>query len=167
VSRVVLDPYAELGLDSDADPEEIKRTYRRFARELHPDRVGEDIVAAERLRRINEAYELLTRSRPQLPQLVYLPADPVPPAKQVSVRSIVRVAVVVCVLTLVAGLALGRSSGADLDGARLSGAKAGQAAGELLAGRRASRRGFRQGYERAYQETVLATPVRGSVDADG
>ena len=52
-------PYDLLGVQKDADLNEIKRAYRRLAKELHPDvNVGDD-VATERFKRITAAYNLL------------------------------------------------------------------------------------------------------------
>lgn len=60
-----IDPWQVLGLDIGADHDEVVAAYRRFAREHHPDRVGdvspaEQAAAAERMARANHAYELLT-----------------------------------------------------------------------------------------------------------
>ena len=52
-------PYDLLDVRRDADLNEIKRAYRRLAKELHPDvNVGDD-VATERFKRITAAYNLL------------------------------------------------------------------------------------------------------------
>ena len=52
-------PYDLLGVQKDADLNEIKRAYRKLAKELHPDvNVGDD-VATERFKRITAAYNLL------------------------------------------------------------------------------------------------------------
>ena len=52
-------PYDFLGVRRDADLNEIKRAYRRLAKESHPDvNVGDD-VATERFKRITAAYNLL------------------------------------------------------------------------------------------------------------
>ncbi len=54
------DPWAALGLDRGASPEDVKRAYRRLARENHPDQNPGDPAAAERFRRAAEAYRALT-----------------------------------------------------------------------------------------------------------
>ena len=53
------DYYSILGVPRDADAEQIKRRFRKLARECHPDIVGDDPVAVERFTRIREAYETL------------------------------------------------------------------------------------------------------------
>jgi DnaJ like chaperone protein len=62
------DPYEILGIDRKASVAEIKAKYRKLVRELHPDKqiaagVPQEMVrfATERLARINEAYNLLTK----------------------------------------------------------------------------------------------------------
>lgn len=54
-----VDYYAVLGVSRDASQEEIKRAFRRKARETHPD-VADDPDAEERFKLINEAYEVLS-----------------------------------------------------------------------------------------------------------
>jgi molecular chaperone DnaJ len=55
------DYYEILGVERDASPEEVKRAYRRKAKELHPDRNPEDRKRAEeKFRQIAEAYEVLS-----------------------------------------------------------------------------------------------------------
>jgi len=58
------DPYAVLGVGSDASAATIKARWRRLAREHHPDLVGGDadasVQATRRMARINAAYELLS-----------------------------------------------------------------------------------------------------------
>ena len=52
------DLYQILGVARDASPEEIKRAYRRKARELHPD-VNPDPATQERFKEVAAAYEVL------------------------------------------------------------------------------------------------------------
>lgn len=54
------DYYATLGVSRDADEKEIKRAFRRLARECHPDVNPDDAGAEERFKDANEAYEVLS-----------------------------------------------------------------------------------------------------------
>ncbi len=56
----VKDPYATLGVDRKASDEEIKKAYRKLARESHPDRNPDDSRAEERFKDIQEAYSILS-----------------------------------------------------------------------------------------------------------
>jgi len=53
------DYYEVLGVSKNATPEDIKKAFRRLAKEHHPDRNHED-GSAERFKEINEAYEVLS-----------------------------------------------------------------------------------------------------------
>jgi curved DNA-binding protein len=52
------DYYDILGVDRNANQKEVKRAYRKLARQFHPD-VNPDQQAEERFKEINEAYEVL------------------------------------------------------------------------------------------------------------
>ena len=51
------DPYKVLGVSPDASDEEIKKAYRRLAKQYHPDVNPGDEVAARKMQQINAAYE--------------------------------------------------------------------------------------------------------------
>ncbi len=53
------DYYEVLGLNRGATPEEIKKAFRRLARQYHPD-VNKETDAETRFKEINEAYEVLS-----------------------------------------------------------------------------------------------------------
>jgi molecular chaperone DnaJ len=74
---VASDYYGTLGVRREADADEIKKAYRRLARELHPD-VNPDPQTQERFKEITQAYEVL--SDPEKRQMYDLGADPFAPA---------------------------------------------------------------------------------------
>lgn len=67
------DYYALLGVTRDASAEDIKKAYRRLARELHPD-VNPDPEHQERFKEVTAAYEVL--SDPEKRQMYDLGGDP-------------------------------------------------------------------------------------------
>jgi molecular chaperone DnaJ len=70
---VARDYYGILGVRQDATAEDIKRSYRKLARELHPD-VNPDSDAQQRFRDVTAAYEVL--SDPQKRKVVDMGGDP-------------------------------------------------------------------------------------------
>ena len=53
------DFYSELGVSSDANADEIKKAYRRLARENHPDSHPGDAAAEDRFKAVAEAYDVV------------------------------------------------------------------------------------------------------------
>ena len=70
---VANDYYGILGVRRDAGADEIKKAYRRLARELHPD-VNPDPQLQERFKEVTQAYEVL--SDPEKRQMYDLGGDP-------------------------------------------------------------------------------------------
>lgn len=54
------DLYEVLGVSRGAGPDEIKKAYRRLARQLHPDANPGDTTAADRFKEVAQAYEVLS-----------------------------------------------------------------------------------------------------------
>ena len=54
------DPYAALGVDRKASADEIKKAYRKLARQYHPDTNHGDKQAEERFKEVQEAYSILS-----------------------------------------------------------------------------------------------------------
>ncbi|MBU1092718.1 molecular chaperone DnaJ [Patescibacteria group bacterium] len=54
------DYYQILGLKRDADPEEIKKAYRKLALQYHPDKNKGDKEAEEKFKKVNQAYQILS-----------------------------------------------------------------------------------------------------------
>src|SRR5215210_1320707 len=53
------DFYAVLGVSASASQDEIKKQYRRLAKQYHPDANASDPKAADRFKEISEAYHVL------------------------------------------------------------------------------------------------------------
>ncbi|GIG39906.1 molecular chaperone DnaJ [Cellulomonas phragmiteti] len=71
------DYYEILGVPRDATPEQIKKAYRRLARELHPDVAGTDPGSEERFKDVSRAYDVL--GNPDKRRAYDMGADPASP----------------------------------------------------------------------------------------
>jgi DnaJ-class molecular chaperone len=60
VEQDVADLYEQLGVARGANEAEIKKAYRKLAKELHPDRNKDNPPAAERFNSVTQAYDILT-----------------------------------------------------------------------------------------------------------
>src|SRR3954452_19478549 len=58
----VKDPYQTLGVAKKASEDEIKKAYRKLARQYHPDKNPGDKQAEERFKEIQEAYSILSNA---------------------------------------------------------------------------------------------------------
>lgn len=56
---MVSDPYKVLGVPQGASQDEIKKAYRKKAKECHPDLHPDDPSAPQRMKEVNEAYDML------------------------------------------------------------------------------------------------------------
>lgn len=54
------DYYSTLGVSREATPEEIKKAFRKLARQYHPDTAKDKAKAEEKFKEINEAHEVLS-----------------------------------------------------------------------------------------------------------
>ncbi|HZE37814.1 MAG TPA: molecular chaperone DnaJ [Stackebrandtia sp.] len=75
-AHVAKDYYQILGVQRDATPDDLKKAYRKLAREFHPD-VNPSPEAQEKFKDINAAFEVL--SDPQKRQIVDMGGDPLAP----------------------------------------------------------------------------------------
>jgi molecular chaperone DnaJ len=57
------DPYKILGVSKDASDQEIKKAYRKLAKEYHPDANSGDKVKAEHFKKISDAYEKIQNAQ--------------------------------------------------------------------------------------------------------
>ena len=53
------DPYTELGVARGAKPDEVRRAFRKLAKELHPDKNPGNAKAEERFKRVSAAFDII------------------------------------------------------------------------------------------------------------
>lgn len=72
------DLYKTLGVAENADEAAIKKSYRKLAKEFHPDITGDDKKKTERFKEINEAYDVLgdSKKRREYDRLKHAPIRP-------------------------------------------------------------------------------------------
>lgn len=76
------DPYAELQLSPDAEPELVKAAFKALAKKYHPDRFTDPVEKAraeEKMARLNKAQQLLASGRYTPPPPPVSPPPPPPP----------------------------------------------------------------------------------------
>ncbi|MCG2801658.1 MAG: molecular chaperone DnaJ [Cellulomonas sp.] len=71
------DYYAVLGVAKDATPEQVKKAYRKLARELHPDVAGNDPTAEDKFKDVSRAYDVLGNAEKR--RMYDLGGDPASP----------------------------------------------------------------------------------------
>src|SRR3954470_11246347 len=54
------DYYAALGVPKDASGADIKKAYRKLARDLHPDKNPDNKAAEDKFKTVSEAYDVLS-----------------------------------------------------------------------------------------------------------
>ena len=57
------DYYKILGVSKDVDATELKKVFRKFAKDLHPDKNPDNPAAEERFKEVSEAYEVLSNPK--------------------------------------------------------------------------------------------------------
>ncbi len=63
MANEVKDYYKTLGVDKNAQPDDMKKAFRKLARKYHPDLNPGDKVAEHKFKELNEAYEVLSNPK--------------------------------------------------------------------------------------------------------
>lgn len=98
------DYYGLLGVSKNASDADIKRAYRKLARELHPD-VNPDEAAQAKFKEISVAYEVL--SDPDKRRIVDLGGDPLEAPLRAAMGSVASAASATCSRRSLAGVSVG------------------------------------------------------------
>jgi DnaJ-class molecular chaperone len=56
---VAQDPYSELGVSRTASPDDVRKAFRKLAKDLHPDRNPGDKAAEDRFKRVSAAFDIV------------------------------------------------------------------------------------------------------------
>lgn len=148
------DYYGLLGVSKNASDADIKRAYRKLARELHPD-VNPDEAAQAKFKEISVAYEVL--SDPDKRRIVDLGGDPLEAPLRAAMGSVASAASATCSRRSLAGVSVGRGvPRADRPGPAGFGLAATNAAGS----RRVRNRCHQAGHRR-YRGVVRPVPGQG------
>lgn len=57
------DPYVVLGLSPNATEDEVKKAYKKLAKQYHPDVTGNDPAAAKKMQEVNAAYDAIINKK--------------------------------------------------------------------------------------------------------
>jgi hypothetical protein len=104
--------YVILGVSQEASAEEVKRAYRRLAKELHPDRHPDDHAATSKFQAVNEAHAVLSdpeararydaaRIAPEMPNARRQGIDPIKCSSCGAVSAQPRYVIFWCVISLI------------------------------------------------------------------
>src|SRR5687767_11612265 len=79
MTKLMPDPYTVLGIPRGADPDQMRDAYRRLAKRYHPD-LHPGASTSERMRRVNQAWDVLSDPARRARYDAEHPRGPWPPA---------------------------------------------------------------------------------------